>query len=255
MKINQRVFITLTAALMLLIFSQNAIACNEEVCAGIVSKCMLTDSCNCDLKECECCKECFKCLSYLYSECCSCVDMCPTTNSTSNVLSKKSHVEELESIPGLFKALTEDIGVSHDDDEDDDEWSVFTFPIDADAVLYDGKRDSSDVKLSVPEQELDTSTEVQEFVSGTVNCTVVFLMQCLSWNKCKANCQSMGAMSYRWFHDGCCECVGSTCLNYGINDNRCGSCPMIGDEDLDALLLDEDELDYGEEFDNIENNN
>lgn len=48
-------------------------SCNEQVCASMVSKCMLTGSCKCDLKNCSCCKDCFACLSYLYSECCSCV--------------------------------------------------------------------------------------------------------------------------------------------------------------------------------------
>lgn len=48
-------------------------ACNEAICASVVSKCMLTQSCKCDLVTCACCKECFSCLSYLYDECCSCV--------------------------------------------------------------------------------------------------------------------------------------------------------------------------------------
>merc|ERR1712129_544654 len=53
-------------------------SCNEAVCASIVSKCMLLQSCKCDLQpDCTCCKQCFECLDYLYSECCSCVDMCP----------------------------------------------------------------------------------------------------------------------------------------------------------------------------------
>ena len=37
----------------------------------------------------------------------------------------------------------------------------------------------------------------------------------------------MGASSYRWFHDGCCECVGQNCVNYGINESRCLKCPLI----------------------------
>lgn len=57
-------------------------SCNEQVCRSIVSKCMLTQSCNCDMKNCTCCKECFSCLNYLYGECCSCVDMCPKPNET-----------------------------------------------------------------------------------------------------------------------------------------------------------------------------
>lgn len=49
-------------------------SCNEVVCASIVSKCMLTQSCKCDLKNCSCCKECLNCLGKkYYEECCSCV--------------------------------------------------------------------------------------------------------------------------------------------------------------------------------------
>lgn len=51
-------------------------SCNEVVCASIVSKCMLTQSCKCELKNCSCCKECLKCLGKrYYEECCSCVGM------------------------------------------------------------------------------------------------------------------------------------------------------------------------------------
>ncbi len=32
----------------------------------------------------------------------------------------------------------------------------------------------------------------------TVNCTVAYMAQCMSWNKCKASCTSMGASSYRY---------------------------------------------------------
>lgn len=34
---------------------------------------------------------------------------------------------------------------------------------------------------------------------------------------------------HRWFHDGCCECVGSTCLNYGLHEGRCQQCPISKD--------------------------
>lgn len=74
---NHKTFcILLTVGLMLIISIQLSYSCNEQVCASMVSKCMLTQSCKCDLKNCSCCKECFNCLSYLYSECCSCVGEC-----------------------------------------------------------------------------------------------------------------------------------------------------------------------------------
>jgi hypothetical protein len=62
-----------TAAFATLYFMDAVNSCNEAVCASVVSKCMLTQSCKCDLKNCSCCKECFNCLGDLYSECCSCV--------------------------------------------------------------------------------------------------------------------------------------------------------------------------------------
>ena len=48
----------------------------------------------------------------------------------------------------------------------------------------------------------------------------------------------MGAARYRWFHEhGCCECIGSTCFDYGNRAPRCLRCPLsIEDE--------EDEDDY-----------
>lgn len=49
----------------------------------------------------------------------------------------------------------------------------------------------------------------------------------------------------RWFHDGCCECVGQTCINYGIKESRCRECPENKDLDLDDFP-NEDELDYGD---------
>lgn len=58
--------------------------------------------------------------------------MCPKPNETRNV-SRKSHVEDLEGIPGLFKALTEE------NDDEDDKWSIFTFPVDFEAVLLGPK--------------------------------------------------------------------------------------------------------------------
>lgn len=69
-----RIFgLSLVSALLMLISVHLSYSCNEQVCASIVSKCMLTQSCKCDLKNCSCCSECFKCLSHLSTECCSCV--------------------------------------------------------------------------------------------------------------------------------------------------------------------------------------
>ncbi|CAG0879597.1 unnamed protein product [Darwinula stevensoni] len=133
-------------------------ACNEAVCASIVSKCMLTQSCKCNLQNCSCCKDCFQCLANLFDECCSCV--------------------------------------------------------------ASGGTEESQPKLSSSKRM-------------TVNCTVSYIAQCVSYKKCRMTCNSMGAQSYRWFHDGCCECVGPYCLNYGINESRCSSCPEYEEQEYE----------------------
>lgn len=146
-------------ALLLIVSVHLSYSCNEQVCASIVSKCMLTQSCKCDSKNYSCCTECFKCLGHLQLECCSCLgkiqtessssiwvymwltechnsllEMCPKPTETRNV-SRQSHVEDLEGIPGLFKALTEE------EDEDEDKWKTFTFPVDFQTVLVSPKGD------------------------------------------------------------------------------------------------------------------
>merc|ERR1712058_86892 len=92
----------------------------------------------------------------------------------------------------------------------------------------------------------------------TVNCTVAYMGQCMSWNKCKASCTSMGATSYRWFHDGCCECVGNQCINYGINQSRCIECPLM--DEIDEEITDEEmeilvNMDYDEDFNDVNDEN
>lgn len=238
-------WISLCALLTGLFFMfHTAESCNEAVCASIVSKCMLTQSCKCDLKNCSCCKECFNCLSYLYSECCSCVEMCPKPNDTGSLLSKKSHVEDIsDAIPALFQALTV---------EPDPQlrWTTFTFPVDHDLTLYSPKpeMEMKYILQSVEQESIPAKPNVLTF-----NCTVAYMTDCMSWNKCKSYCISMGSSSYRWFHDGCCECIGNTCIKYGINESRCLKCSASKEINEDYSIFDDDDLDYGEDMDNAEN--
>jgi len=64
-------------------------------------------------------------------------------------------------------------------------------------------------------------------------CTVVYLKQCLAEKSCERSCLSTGAGSYRWFHDGCCECVGPACLGHGLAESRCEVCGA--EEEPDAV--------------------
>lgn len=54
-----------------------------------------------------------------------------------------------------------------------------------------------------------------------LNCTVAFINRYLSMTKCKRSCTTLGASFFRWFNDGCCECIGEYCLNYGLDKPHC----------------------------------
>ncbi|KAG5348351.1 TSG protein, partial [Acromyrmex charruanus] len=228
--------------LLLTTATKRSEACNEAICASVVSKCMLTQSCKCDLVTCTCCKDCFSCLSYLYDECCSCVDLCPKPNITDNPLSRKSHVEEFsEPVPALFQALTAEA-------DPHERWLTFTYPVDFDMTVFAPKHEN-EMKYHIQAANGEELHPLKPNVM-TVNCTVAFMAQCNSWNKCRASCQSMGATSYRWFHDGCCECIGDTCINYGINESRCTLCSQ-GDKEEEDDLKDTQTAydDYGQDED------
>lgn len=93
--------------------------------------------------------------------------------------------------------------------------------------------------------------------SRGTNCTVAYMATCSSLGRCRASCQSMGAARYRWFHaQGCCECIGSTCLDFGKGEPHCLKCPAAEDEDDDENYDDVMDNEYGfgtgSEDDNLE---
>ncbi|XP_021349982.1 twisted gastrulation protein homolog 1-A-like [Mizuhopecten yessoensis] len=185
-------------------------ACNEAICGPIVSKCILIDACSCDFgnfTNSRCLKNCTVCLDSLFMDCCACVGLCKPKD-TEEGMDDSSSVEELrEPLPELFNVLTEEEDLLA-------RWKSFTYPASAakpgkNILLIKGKRERTK-----PEYQEDT------------NCTVAFMSECSAMQKCKDACRSMGASQYRWFHDhGCCQCVGHTCLNYGLNKPRCSNCP------------------------------
>ena len=76
-----------------------------------------------------------------------------------------------------------------------------TFPIDIDTSSYQpvsgsaGKPSAGLVVDSSSTTAMPVVAEEETLV--TVNCTVAYMGQCMSWNKCKASCTSMGSSSYR----------------------------------------------------------
>lgn len=220
-------------------------ACNEAVCASIVSKCTLLRSCDCEIEAggCSCCKKCFACLEYLQADCCSCVGLCPTPNTTAGGVAAaqaaKSIVNDyIDAVPQLWDALV------NDGDDLQQRWKTFTYPVDVlpSSIFLKKKKkeaDDQDVNSSLLQDTVTLSRN--DLV--TVNCTVAYLTQCMAEPKCETSCQTMGALAYRWFTDGCCECVGHGCINYGINESRCEECSFQDeDDDLDLDNISDEEL-------------
>lgn len=194
-------------------------SCNESVCGSVVSKCLLNRSCECELPgKCTSLKICKKCLDKHYTECCPCVDMCPT-ESVRNVT--ESEISEFNGNSAIFDVLSR---------VPDNELY---------ATYFNGEL--------IPSNKLIEYDDVNLY--GQKNCTVIFWNSCMTNKKCETSCEDMGAQSSRWFLDGCCECIGDSCIPSGINENKCNHCP---DEDeliengFDYDSFDVEDLQFGE---------
>lgn len=81
-----------------------------------------------------------------------------------------------------------------------------------------------------------------------VNCTVVYMNKCLSYNKCRESCLKIGSGSFRWFNDACCECVSPQCIiDYGLNESKCSQCPPRFEEQRKYQIYDDVDMDYEED--------
>ncbi|VDM37782.1 unnamed protein product [Toxocara canis] len=209
----------------------NAVDCSETECGPRVSKCMLLKACNCSItrenilnNSCTCCNECIQCLDKQYTQCCSCFGLC---NPDKEAPRMNSYVDKF--------------------DQDEEDLIVFDKVA---AMLFYNWRSRKELK------------QLRDIKGGT-NCTVVYLDKCISHEQCSRQCLKsddlitsyfratltkmatflhdpercptiLGASMLRWFHTGCCECIGHTCLPYGSNTARCKYCTDF-DDDLPSL--------------------
>ncbi|KAJ8041660.1 Twisted gastrulation protein-like 1-A [Holothuria leucospilota] len=182
--------------------------CNETQCATDVSKCQLMGACRCTLDNCSCCASCSACLKHLWEPCCPCVGLCKPPNTTHD-FSRVSTIGNLEPVPTLFDVLTESAR-----DGSVMQATVYTIPHEEEDIhLY--RPPSLDIHAL---QNNDTSAFPSE------PCTVIYIDRCLPLEKCVKSCNSMGASRFRWFHTACCECVGHTCISYGVSESLCKEC-------------------------------
>lgn len=184
--------------------------CDKNFCDSIVTKCSITNRCSCNFRnDASCAKDCIDCLEEKFGKCCACVDLCPSLKDDSH----SSHVGDINkniTDEDLFNVLTET-------DDIHGRWSVLT--------------STTGLELSHPEYgQIEIAFRVQDINKTIISyddslekkkCILAFINKHLNMNQCKRYCTSMGASFFRWFHDGCCECVGKFCLNYGIDQPKC----------------------------------
>lgn len=119
-----------------------------------------------------------------------------------------------------------------------DNWRIYnvSYKIQIDfGVFEDGQSEKinyeTNLSTSEPGQSHSSSFSMKPTLQSNsdqilnVNCTIAFLSQCMAFNKCKENCQMMGASAYRWFHNACCQCIGPCApAPYGEEHPRCDLC-------------------------------
>jgi hypothetical protein len=165
--------------------------------------------------------------------------MCPEKKPGSS-LHRASSVEELpDPMPDLFDVLVAEL-------DPHSRWTTYTYPAHLDLLYFNPVNATLDPLLTTAdEKDIGEGREVRrhgdhliivDTATSAPNCTVAYMSTCLSLSRCRDSCMSMGAARYRWFHvDGCCECIGATCLDYGKGESLCLRCPLPddGEENID----------------------
>ena len=97
--------------------------------------------------------------------------------------------------------------------------------------------DTMKFQLHLPDENDNFGTVIPSsnhsaMLETQVNCTIIYLPNCIPMNKCKENCNSIGANAFRWFHNACCECIGQCDLApYGDENAKCAHCSGTGKTD------------------------
>merc|ERR1711973_687337 len=103
----------------------------------------------------------------------------------------------------------------------------------ANIVTYKGQWAREDLQKKLNTKTIKESKELSDN-RLEVDCSVAYLSQCYSVNKCREQCKDYGAGYYRYFYDGCCQCIGPTCHNYGIDESLCRECKADTIDGLDG---------------------
>ncbi|XP_063310968.1 twisted gastrulation protein homolog 1-A-like [Pelobates fuscus] len=192
----------------------SVIGCNKALCASDVSKCLLQELCQCQMKEgrCPCCQECSLCLGSVWDQCCDCVGLCSEDKKARRHSARRSSLEELPvPVPSLFRALS---GVQEGDPSLG--WSAHSLTV---SEEFTQKSHMDHILLGD-----DSVVPSPPLVNMSGLCTALYFNTCMSMRHCHQSCESVGSSRYRWFHNGCCQCIGPDCYGYGSKEPLCLQC-------------------------------
>lgn len=179
--------------------------CKGKVCVARVSFCIIMKDCQrcrprAPGQKCDCCEDCFRCLGNLWRKCCDCIGLCSyfsPPNATGKPQEIPSSYGDLDtSLPTLFEAMSHGSG----------------FPI-----VFKTRPRQSATPLS--------PTAGKKGSSNNKNvCKVAFRDGCVAKENCIKVCSDLGSHRYRWFRNGCCQCIGYLCSDYGEKRPLCKKC-------------------------------
>ncbi|XP_053558310.1 twisted gastrulation protein homolog 1 [Bombina bombina] len=206
--------IGLLSAVIFCLLMPSSSGCNKALCASDVSKCLLQELCQCYVKgdQCPCCQECMLCLDTLWEQCCDCVGLCKENRGRRRQAAQRSSVEMLPiPVPSLFRALS-----TVQDEDSSVAWRALSLPVTEELAQRSHK---DHILLSTHSAVMPTAS-----LNASVPCTVLYINRCMSMRHCHHSCESTGSSAYRWFHNGCCQCVGPDCHGYGSKEPACQQC-------------------------------
>lgn len=225
---------------------QEHASCDKELCASIVSYCLIQEQCNChigiaeSLLPCPCCHRCAICLGEKFVACSDCVGIKDTSSYQISVAVNGREPSEPAQTGVLADPSAQLFSQWTDKQRSNLLYSIVRYPnverltsnhhrrrghhrngADSQSgtqYFYKRRFSSSDYELALRQAEGNEGSNMV--------CTAAFFDGCMPANECMTGCQTIGASFFRWFESGCCGCFGSSCSqsNSRTSGAKCREC-------------------------------
>lgn len=171
--------------------------------------------------------------------------ICPADNETDTI--NDYHIGQIkltDTTSELFELVTADSELG-------EAWTVQTEPV----VAYNSQQlQKQSIPTDIQTTSIASNSPLSTELSNTTilaqphethipheepsNCTMAYLSYCVDIYKCEAACTALGASTYKWFHIGCCLCLGKPCYNLAGSVARCRNCPEEPYQTIDLENVD-----------------